>query len=154
MKEFFEKNKTFIGIIIAAFIIGGFIYLSKPTPTTTPTTGNIPSPLAGEEERKETKEIFSTCIDFKKAGDYVGEYKCVTGKVDHVYISSKGNVFLNFCPDYRTCPFFAVIFASDSYKFSNPKQYQGKVVEISGVIKTYQGRAEIILNDPAQIKIK
>jgi len=29
MKEIFEKNKTFIGIIIAAFIIGGSIYMSK-----------------------------------------------------------------------------------------------------------------------------
>ena len=29
MKDFFEKNKIFIAIIIAAFIIGGFIYLSS-----------------------------------------------------------------------------------------------------------------------------
>jgi DNA/RNA endonuclease YhcR with UshA esterase domain len=154
MKEFFEKNKTFIGIIIAAFIIGGFIYLSKTNPTTTPLTENILSPLAREEENQETKEIFSTCIDFKKAGDYVGEYKCVTGKVENVYISKKGNIFFNFCQNYKTCPFFAVIFASDSYKFSDPKKYQGKLVELRGLIKTYQGRAEIILNDPLQIKIK
>ena len=30
MKHFFKKNKIFIGIIIAGFIIGGFVYLSKP----------------------------------------------------------------------------------------------------------------------------
>ncbi len=29
MKDFFEKNKTFIAIIIAAFIIGGFIYVTS-----------------------------------------------------------------------------------------------------------------------------
>jgi len=154
MKEFFEKNKTFIGIIIAAFIIGGFIYLSKPTPTAPPTTGKISLPLTTEEQKKEIKEPSSICIDFKEAGNYVGEYKCVTGRVDNVYTSAKGNIFLNFCPDYRTCPFSSVIFASDSYKFPNPKQYQGKIVEIRGLIKTYQGRAEIIINDPAQIKVK
>lgn len=29
MKEFFRNNKTYIAILIAAFIIGGFIYLSR-----------------------------------------------------------------------------------------------------------------------------
>lgn len=157
MKELFEKNKIFIGIIIAAFIIGGFIYLSKPAPTTPPITGEISAPLTTEEQKKETEELSlpaSQCINFKESGNYVGEYKCVTGRVDNVYTSAKGNTFLNFCPDYKTCPFSSVIFSSDSYKFPSPKQYQGKIVEISGLIKTYQGRAEIILNDPNQIKVK
>lgn len=157
MKEFFEKNKIFFAIIIAAFIIGGFIYLSKPTTITPSTTGEITVPQTTEGQRRETEEPSpptSQCIDFKNAGNYVGEYKCITGRVDNVFTSAKGNTFLNFCPDYRTCPFFSVIFSSDSYKFPNPKQYQGKTVEISGLIKTYQGRTEIILNDSSQIKIK
>lgn len=35
MGESFEKNKIFVGIIMASFIIGGFIYLSKPNSSTT-----------------------------------------------------------------------------------------------------------------------
>ena len=150
MQTFFEKNKIFIGIILAAFIIGGFVYLSnRPAQTPFPTIG-------GEAtiETPETPTPSPQCISYKEAGSYVGEYKCVTGKVDNVYTSAKGNTFLNFCPDYRTCPFFSVIFSSDSYKFPNLKQYQGKTVEITGLIKTYQGRVEIILNDANQIKVK
>jgi hypothetical protein len=84
----------------------------------------------------------------------VGEYACVAGRVDHVYTSKKGTIFINFCPDYKTCPFGAVIFGSDAYKFPNPNQYEGKTVEITGLIRSYQGRPEIALNDPGQIKIK
>ncbi len=153
MKEFFEKNKIFIAIIIGAFIIGGFIYLSKPTSTSLPTiTEELKTEI--KESLPSISQSISQCIDFKEARSYIGETKCVKGKIDNVYTSAKGNTFLNFCPDYRTCPFSLVIFASDSYKFSNPKQYQGKTVEITGLIKTYQGRAEIILNGPQQIKIK
>jgi len=160
MSNFFEKNKTFIAIIIGALIIGGFIYFSKTTPTpptTPPTTGGIVPPITNEGQEKELEKPTSSvsqCIDFRKAGNYIGDYKCVRGRVDNVYTSKKGNTFLNFCPDYKTCSFSSVIFSSDSYKFSNPKRYQGKTVEITGLIKTYQGRAEIILNDPSQIKIK
>ena len=150
MTKFFTNNKILIGIIIAAFIIGGFIYLAnKPTTTLPPTT---------EKEMTETQlpETLppSKCINYTEAGKHIGESGCVTGKVDYVYTSSKGNNFLNFCPNYKTCPFSAVIFNSDAYKFSNIKGYGGKTVEITGLIKTYEGRAEIIINDPSQIKIK
>mgnify|MGYP001773873977 CR=1 FL=1 len=154
MKQFFKENKTFIAIIIAAFIIGGFIYLSKE-PNKTPSIPEERTLLPNIETPEiRPQSLVSQCINFKEAENYIGEFKCVIGKVDNVYISSKGNIFLNFCPDYRTCPFSAVIFRSDSYKFSNPKQYEGKIVEIRGLIKTYKGRAEIIINDPNQIELK
>ena len=53
----------------------------------------------------------------------------------------------------KTCPFGAVIFVSDASKFPSPDQYTGKDVEITGFITAYQGRAEIVLKSPAQIKI-
>ncbi|MGD0077735.1 MAG: thermonuclease family protein, partial [Sedimentisphaerales bacterium] len=90
---------------------------------------------------------------YNEASEHVGEYACVAGKVDHVYTSQKGTVFINFCPDYKTCPFGAVIFDPDAYKFSNPKQYEGKTVEITGLIRAYQGRPEIIIKDTGQINI-
>lgn len=51
MKEVFEKNKIFIAIIIAAFIIGGFFYLSKSASTTLPITGEV-TPLPNTEKSK------------------------------------------------------------------------------------------------------
>jgi DNA/RNA endonuclease YhcR with UshA esterase domain len=149
-----KENKIIIAIITSAFIIGGFIYLSKITSTVPSTTERTSQPSISQQQNEGFEKPSGPCIDFKEAKKYIGENKCVTGKVDNVYISRKGNIFLNFCPDYRTCPFSSVIFSSDSYKFSDPKQYKGKVVEISGLIRTYQGRAQIILHDPNQIKIK
>lgn len=152
MEKFFENNKIFIGIIIAAFIIGGFIYFSnKPDPTFLPAGGSeaIETPKTSSVLPK-----ISKCIDYTEAREYIGEQGCITGKVDHVFTSNKGNNFLNFCANYKTCPFSAVIFNSDAHKFSNIKSYGGKTLEITGLIKNYQGRAEIIINDPSQVKIK
>jgi len=155
MEDFFEKNKIFIAIIIGAFIIAGSIWLSnRPLSTSPPPTdeGVVTSrrpPKISQLQREPSKRI-----SYTEAPNHIGEYACVVGKVDHVYTSRKGNTFLNFCPDYKTCPFGAVIFSSDAHKFSNPKQYEGRTVEIIGLIRSYQGRPEIILNDPSQIKIK
>lgn len=93
-------------------------------------------------------------IDYTDAPQYVGSNKTVRGRIDNIYYSQKSDTtFINFCPSYKTCPFSSVVFSSDKSKFGNLFDYEGKTVEITGLIKTYQGRAEIILNSPTQIKI-
>ncbi|HEY9167084.1 MAG TPA: nucleotide-binding protein [Candidatus Kryptonia bacterium] len=87
-----------------------------------------------------------------EAGDHVGEYVTVVGKVYQLYESRKGTIFLDIGGKYPNNPFTGVIFAKDAGNFSNIQQYEGKLVEITGKIRTYQGTAEIILNDPDQIK--
>lgn len=139
MKDFLAKNKISIAIIIAAFIIAGSIWLSNIAASTT-------------LRRTPTLQQPAKRISYTEAPNHVGEYVCVAGKVDNVR-TPKETTFLNFCPNYRTCPFGAVIFRSDAFKFPNPKQYEGKTVEITGLITTHQGRPEIVLNDPNQIKI-
>ena len=155
MKEFFEKNKIPITIIVAAFIIAGSIWLSNRSATTKPQSPSdrklTPQQLPRTAEPLQHPTIR---ISYTEAPDHVGEYACVAGRVDHVYTSQRGTIFINFCPDYKTCPFGAVIFGSDAYKFSNSNQYEEKTVEITGLIRSYQGRPEIVLNDPVQIKIK
>ncbi len=96
----------------------------------------------------------TTCYDYTDARKHIGETGCIKGKIVQVYTSTKGNTFLNFCYDYKTCPFSAVIFSSDANKFSDPQKYSGKNVEFTGLIRTYEGSAEIILKSPTQIKIK
>ena len=95
----------------------------------------------------------SACIGIQEAENYVGKHKCVVGRVYQVFISSSNTAFLDFCEDYRTCPFSAVVFSSDLPNFPNIEQYQGRVVEIDGLIRAYQGRTEIVLVSPDQIKI-
>jgi len=131
MKDFFYKNKIRITVIVAAFLIAASILLAKTDPP----------PQSAKR------------IDCTEAPNHIGEYTCVSGKIDHVSTSKKGTISLNFCPDYKTCPFSAVIFNEDASKFPNPKQYEGKTLEITGLIKSYQGRPEIVLKAPDQIKI-
>jgi micrococcal nuclease len=154
MKDFFEKNKAPLTIIVAAFLIAASIWLSKRPASISPQSENDRRPTS-QQLPKAAKPLqqASIRIDYTEAPNHVGEYACVSGKIDHVYTSQKGTIFLNFRPDYKTSPFGAAIFGSDAYKFSNPKQYEGETVEITGLIKSYQGRPEIILNDPSQIKI-
>jgi len=92
------------------------------------------------------------CTDFSNAGVLVGQTGCVAGRVLRAYSSRSGNTFLDFCTDYRACPFTSVVFAADAAKFGNLQILQGKRVELRGDIMNYQGRAEIILHNPQQVR--
>ena len=146
MKNFHDKNKVPLAIIAAALIIAAAILVSRRPPS---------AALPPDNENRQTPQPSpSTRINFTQAPENIGKVVCVTGKVDHVYTSDKGTVFINFCSDYKNCPFGAVIFDSSVSKFPNPQQYTGKIVEITGFITAYQGRAEIVLDSPDQIKIE
>ncbi|MGH9325383.1 MAG: hypothetical protein ACRD2B_01640 [Terriglobia bacterium] len=94
------------------------------------------------------------CINFRQAPSHAGERGCVSGYVLRAYTSKSGNTFLDFCPDYRTCPFSTVIFASDHQKFGNLESLEGREVDVHGFITAYQAHAEIIIHDPEQIQVK
>lgn len=76
----------------------------------------------------------------------------MAGVVRRAFASRSGNTFLDFCDDYRQCPFSSVIFASDKEKFGDLNTLAGKRIEIRGDVVRYQDRAEIIIRDPQQIR--
>lgn len=92
------------------------------------------------------------CIPIEKAKDKIGSNACVTGKVYHIGHSGKGTTFLDFCEDYKNCPFVVVIFARDLKDVGDVSQLEGKVIEISGKVEEYNGRAEIVLKDVKQLR--
>jgi hypothetical protein len=92
------------------------------------------------------------CVDFRQASSHAGENGCVSGFVLRAFTSKAGNTFLDFCSDYKACPFSSVIFASDRNKFGNLEALTGRQVQIRGLISTYNGHAEIIIHDPRQIR--
>ncbi len=92
------------------------------------------------------------CVDFHEVEAHAGETGCVSGRIIRVFNSRAGNTFLDFCTDYRTCPFTSVIFASDKRKFGDLESLAGRQVEIRGPITVYQGRTQIIIHDPQQIR--
>ena len=92
-------------------------------------------------------------VQWNEAHRYYGQTVTVEGVVVNTYNSGKA-CFLNFHPDYKKY-FTAVIFRSDFSKFAdNPEDfYYNKKVRVSGLIKEYQGKPEIILKDPSQIVV-
>lgn len=92
------------------------------------------------------------CMALQEAAAHAGETGCVTGRVLRVYTSRAGNTFLDFCSNYRNCPFTSVIFSSDRDKFGKLETLAGRRVEIRGDISIYQGRPEIIIRDPEQLR--
>jgi hypothetical protein len=90
-------------------------------------------------------------IDYTDAPKHVGEYASVRGKLVKAYTSASGTVFLDFCTNYKTCPFSGVIFADDAKKFGDLSRLAGQTVTLSGKIASYQGKAEIVLSNPSQL---
>ncbi len=94
---------------------------------------------------------FSDCVAVPEAKKHIGEVKCVTGVVVRVKQGARGVHFLDFCDDFRLCPFTVVIFPSDLKSVGDVRQLQGRLVEIHGQVKEYDGRAEIVLEEYRQL---
>jgi hypothetical protein len=105
----------------------------------------------GNSAAKAADSVSIGTIPFTKAKDHVGDWASVTGTVVRVYTSNTNTTFINFCEDYKTCPFSAVVFSSDAKKFGDLTHLVGKQVTLSGKISSYEGRAEIILSNPSQL---
>jgi len=96
-------------------------------------------------------QLAADCISFAEARQHIGKTLCVTGTVQHVKDGSSGVTYLDFCEDYRTCPFTVVVFASDLKQVGDVRRLQGHTIQIKGTIQDYDGRAEIILRRPQQL---
>ncbi len=98
-----------------------------------------------------TTYAWSDCVAVAEARKHIGEVKCVTGMVVRVKQGARGVHFLDFCDDFRLCPFTVVIFPGDLKSVGDVRQLQGRMVEIHGQVKEYDGRAEIILEEYRQL---
>jgi DNA/RNA endonuclease YhcR with UshA esterase domain len=90
-----------------------------------------------------------------QAAANVGRRVTVEGAVSAVHHSASGKVtFIDIGGRYPDSAFTAVIFADDDAKFPNVDALEGKTIDVTGTVKLYQGRPEIVLNDAAQVKAK
>jgi len=103
-----------------------------------------------------TSKLGYDVVEACQAGQYRDREIIVQGRVTDAYHHSESNtVFLNFEKAYPNQCFTGVIFSSDLSKFvQHPEDYYlNKTVRIMGEVKEYQGRPEIILEDPLQIEV-
>lgn len=90
-----------------------------------------------------------------EARAHVGETATVAGPVGDVHTARSGKVtFIDIGGHYPANPFTAVIFAADMAKFPDLPQLVGKTVEVTGAIRLYEGRPEIVVTTRSQIEAK
>lgn len=94
----------------------------------------------------------ATCIPIEEAPKRIGDTVCVTGKVLKAKQTESGTFFLDFCTNYRKCPFSVVVFSGNLRDVGDVRQLEGKVIEIHGRIQAWGKRSEIILKDARQLK--
>jgi hypothetical protein len=83
----------------------------------------------------------SDCLAIREAKEHVGEIKCVMGKVLRVKVGAKGVHFVDFCAEQLTCPFTVVVFPRDLKDVGDVRRLAGRMIEIRGPVKLYNGRA-------------
>jgi len=86
------------------------------------------------------------------AASHVGENATIKGVVAEVYTSRAGVTLLDMGGRYPDNPFAAVIFPDDAGKFPEVGSLSGKLVEVTGPVRLYNGKPEVILRRPDQIK--
>jgi len=91
------------------------------------------------------------CLTIAEAQKHVGKTYCVSGTIVRVEEGSNGVTFLDFCADYRSCPFTVILFPGDRKNVGDVRLLQGRTVTIKGRIEEYDERAEIILRHPQQL---
>jgi DNA/RNA endonuclease YhcR with UshA esterase domain len=91
------------------------------------------------------------------AGAYVGKEATVCGYVasTNYAANSKGQpTFLNLDKAFPRHIFTVVIFGESRKHFTSPeKSYNGKDICVTGLIKSYKGKPQIIAKSPSQINL-
>jgi DNA/RNA endonuclease YhcR with UshA esterase domain len=97
---------------------------------------------------------FAQAIQPADAKGHVGQTVTVEGTVDNVHTTAAGNTYIDIGGRYPNNTFAAVIFSSDASKFTNVTALKGKTVDITGPVKLYKEKPEIILKSADQLKPK
>jgi DNA/RNA endonuclease YhcR with UshA esterase domain len=103
--------------------------------------------------------LYATCTTAENPAEYtaveaakhIGEIAKVTGTVKRVSQTQAGSVFLDLGAKYPNNPLTVFIPQSAVQQFSNFRRYDGITITVSGEIKEYNNKAEIVVTDPSQI---
>lgn len=135
------------------FLVAGFlsaVCLAGNHPSKAPWSDNSSSNLSRGDSQAAAVSP-KDCLPIAEAAKHIRKQACVTGTVIRVEEGSNGVTFLDFCADYRSCPFTVVVFPADMRRLGDVRQLQGQVVNIQGRIEEYDDRAEIVLHRAQQL---
>lgn len=95
----------------------------------------------------------------REAGGHVGEHARVCGTVvDAAYVPTVGGepTFLNLEEPHPEPVFTALIWGDDRPRFGAPPEraFRGRHICVTGEIESHEGRAEIVVRRPGQIRTR
>ena len=93
-------------------------------------------------------------VSYADAASHVGRSVTVEGPVAEVFISRRGNTFLDIGAAYPNQKFSGVIFSTSASVVGDVGTLQGKIVDITGTVTMYHGKPEIIITSHDQIGVK
>lgn len=82
---------------------------------------------------------------------YIGKYRLVCYRVESVYDTGRGTVFLN--SGRNRGDFTSVSFRYDPLTYNDAQSYLGKYIGVYGNISSYEGQIEIIIDYADQITL-
>ncbi len=87
------------------------------------------------------------------AKDHINDTLTVKGVVSQVSVTRGGQVYFNMGGRYPDNVFSAVILKPNADKFADVKEYEGKTVLVTGKVKMYNGKPEILLEKKEQLSL-
>ena len=102
-------------------------------------------------------QIEAQTVSIDSLQQYEGKKVTVCAKVQGIYVSNKTKktTFINFGKPYPNEKFVVVIFEKDLVNFSYdiPTHLKDKTVCVTGIVKMYKGKPEIIATKEEEIVI-
>jgi len=97
-------------------------------------------------------------VSWTRAKSMIGRVATIKGPVAGAFHAASSNgspTFLNIGADYPSSRrFTVVIWGRDRWKFGSPeRRYNGKTICVRGLIKPYQGVAEVFATSPSQLRV-
>ena len=87
------------------------------------------------------------------AATHVGREVVVRGKISQIVLSVNLTTHINFGGVYPNHVFTVTIMKANQALFTGVRDYDGKVVQVQGVVHLYKGKPEIVLTERAQIRL-
>ena len=101
---------------------------------------------------------FSQTVPIDSSKFYEGRVITVCSKVSDTYVSKHedATTFINFGNPYPYSTFSVVIFEKDleNFKYVPAEYLKGKIICVTGKVKIFKDKPEIIINSSSQIKVQ
>ena len=115
-------------------------------------TGNRNESTDDKTEKKSSGQTEKIRVTTSEVKTNIGKNVILKGYVAGVVVREKV-AYLNFDNNYPKNTCSVTIFASEFDKFGDLSRFENKNVEVSGKITEYQGKPQIIIKSPGQLKI-